>query len=67
MTTNQMQLYRFIYLFLVSSTCFGRCLGWHGTAVTCHPRHRPAATSVDNTRSCKYSHVLLMMGEDIAW
>jgi len=21
-----MQLYRFIYLFLVSSTCFGRCL-----------------------------------------
>ena len=25
MTTNKMQLYRFIYLFLVSSTCFGRC------------------------------------------
>jgi len=22
--------------------------------------------SVDNIRSCKYSHVLLMMGEDIA-
>jgi len=26
MTTNKMQLYRFIYLFLVSSTCFRRCL-----------------------------------------
>jgi len=24
MTTNEMQLYSFIYLFLVSSTCFGR-------------------------------------------
>jgi len=26
MTTNKMQIYRFIYLFLVSSTCFGRCI-----------------------------------------
>jgi len=25
MTTIKMQLCRFIYLFLVSSTCFGRC------------------------------------------
>jgi len=25
MTTNKTQLYRFIYLFLASSTCFGRC------------------------------------------
>jgi len=25
MTTNTMQRYRFIYFFLVSSTCFGRC------------------------------------------
>jgi hypothetical protein len=25
MTTNKMQLYRFIYLSLVSCTCFGRC------------------------------------------
>jgi len=24
MTTNKMQLYRFTYLFLVSSICFGR-------------------------------------------
>jgi len=25
MTNDKMQLYRFIYLFLVSCTCFGRC------------------------------------------
>ena len=31
----------------------------------CHG-HQPAATSVDITRSCKYSHMLLMMGQDIA-
>ena len=34
--------------------------------VPSHPWHQPAATSVDITRSCKYSHVLLMMGENIA-
>jgi hypothetical protein len=26
-------------------------------------QHQPAATSVDNTRSCSYSDMLLMMGE----
>jgi len=26
MATNKMQLHRFIYLFLVSATCFGRSL-----------------------------------------
>jgi len=31
-----------------------------------HPWHQPAATSVDIIRSCKYSQMLLMMGEDIA-
>jgi hypothetical protein len=29
-------------------------------------QHQPAATSVDNTRSCSYSDMLLMMGENIA-
>jgi len=36
------------------------------TAVPSHPRYQPAAISVDTIRSCKYSQVLLMMGEDIA-
>jgi len=31
-----------------------------------HPRHQPAATWVNTTRYCKYSQVLLMMGENIA-
>jgi len=86
-----MQLFWLIYLFLISSTCFGRCLrpssgaldciysidvvhrysgawyhGWDGTAVPSHPWHQLAAISVDNIRCCKYSQVLLMMGEDIA-
>jgi len=29
-------------------------------------RHQPAATWVNNTRYCKYSQLLLMMGENIA-
>jgi len=28
-------------------------------------QHHPAATSVDNARSCIYSDMLLMMGENI--
>jgi len=35
-------------------------------AVSTHPRHQPAATWVNTTRYCKYSQVLLMMGENIA-
>ena len=31
-----------------------------------HPWHHSADISVDNIRCCKYSQVLLMMGEDIA-
>jgi hypothetical protein len=31
-----------------------------------HPWHQPAAISVANIRSYKYSQVLLMMGENIA-
>jgi len=34
--------------------------------VLTHPRHQPAATWVKTTRYCKYSQVLLMMGENIA-
>jgi hypothetical protein len=41
-------------LYLVSST-----------AVSTHPWHQPAATCVNTTRYCKYSQVLLMMGENI--
>ena len=32
--------------------------------VSTHPRHQPAATCVNTTRYCKYSQVLLMMGEN---
>ena len=85
MTTNKMHLFWIIYLFLVSSTCFGRCLcpssrahDWIYSFWYCLPISwmrwnlssissmiPAAAITVDNTRSCKYSHVLLMMGEDI--
>jgi len=36
------------------------------SSVPTHPRHQPAATWVNTTKYCKYSHVLLMMGENIA-
>ena len=36
--------------------------GW----VPAHPWHQPAATCVNITRCCKYSQVLLMMGEKFA-
>jgi hypothetical protein len=35
------------------------------TDLPSYPWRRPVAVSVDNMRSCKYSQVLLMMGEDI--
>jgi hypothetical protein len=34
--------------------------------VHAHAQHQPAATSVDITRSCSYSDMLLMMGYKIA-
>jgi hypothetical protein len=37
---------------------------WDGTPS--HPRYQPATISVDSTWSCKYSYVLLMMGEGVA-
>jgi hypothetical protein len=66
MTTNKMQLF-LIYLFLVCSTHFGYCQPWmRWNSVPSHPWNQPAAVLVDNRRSCKYSYVLLMMGEGIA-
>ena len=52
-----------IYLFLISSTCFGRCFRPSSEALDCiysfwippHPWHQPGATLVDNIRRCKYS------------
>ena len=44
-----------------------RLVSWMSlNAVSTHPRHQPAATWVDTTRYCKYSLVLLVMGENIA-
>ena len=58
-----------VFTALVMSTdVAGWCHGWDGTqfnSVPVHPWHW-AATSVDITRSGKYSHVLLMMVADIA-
>jgi len=50
-------------LFLVSSTCFGRCFR---PEFSTQPRHQPVATWVNTTKYCKYSQVLLMMDENIA-
>jgi hypothetical protein len=72
MTTNKIKIF-LICLFLVCSTCFGRCLRPSSGARNCtcsfsgsHPRYQPAAISVDNSCSCKYSYVILMIGERIA-
>jgi len=48
--TTTLQLYRLVY----------------SIALSTHPRHQPAATWVNTTKYCKYSQVLLMMGENIA-
>jgi len=43
-----------------------RCqLGSRMSLVSTHPWHHPAATWVNTTRCCKYSQVVLMMGENI--
>jgi hypothetical protein len=36
------------------------------SSVSTHPRHQPIATWEYTTKYCKYSQVLLMMGENIA-
>ena len=53
-------------LILSTDIAAGCCHGWVGTAGPPHPWHQPAAISVDNIRSCKYSQVFLMMSEGIA-
>jgi hypothetical protein len=47
------------------SSC--RLVSWMSwNEASAFPRHQPAATWVNNTRYCKYSQVLLMMGDNIA-
>jgi hypothetical protein len=36
------------------------------SGVSTHPKHQPAATWVNTIRYCKYSLLLLMMGDNIA-
>jgi len=72
--TNRMQLFWLIYLFLFSSTCSGDVFAYHQEHMTVFIASvfvhryccRPAAIPVDNIRSCKYSQVLLTLGENIA-
>jgi hypothetical protein len=58
-------------VFTVSGSVHPSCcrlvswMNWNCKAVSIHPRHQPAATWVNTTRYCKYSHVLLMMDENI--
>jgi len=40
--------------------------GESNKSVPPHTQHQPAATSVDITKSCTYSDILLMMDENIA-
>jgi len=57
-------------LFTVSGSIHSSCcrlvswMSWN--CIQTHPKHQPAATWVNTTRYCKYSQVLLLMGENIA-
>ena len=75
---NQLYMFRVVFSPIIRSTWLylqllilptdiaaGWCHGWAGTAVPSHPWHQPAAIPVGNIRSCKYSQVLLIMGEYI--
>jgi hypothetical protein len=48
------------YLVIFTQVAAGWCHGW----VEIYPWHQPATTWVNTTRCCKYSQVLLMMGEN---
>jgi hypothetical protein len=67
---NQQDATILIYLLLISSTYFGRCfcngVSYWVEQVPPNTKHQPAATSVENTTSCSYSDLLLMMGENFA-
>jgi len=74
--TNKMQLYRFINFSLSALHVSGDIFAHHQEHLTVftvsgsvHPvcsRLQPAATWVSTARYCKYSQVLLKMGENIA-
>jgi hypothetical protein len=51
------------YLVVFTQVSAGWCLG--RIAVSIHPRQQPAATWVNTARYCKYSLLLLKMGENI--
>jgi len=54
-------------LFLVSSTCFGRCFRPSSGALDCiYSILYKFVIAINTTRYCKYSQVLLMIGENIA-
>jgi len=51
------------YLVVFTQADAGWCLDWVGT----HSRHQPAVTWVNTTGYRKYSQMLPMMDENIAW
>jgi len=61
--TKKMQLFWIIYLFLISSTCFGRCLPII-MSTWLYLQLLILSTDISAGRTRKYSQVLLMMGED---
>jgi hypothetical protein len=71
-----MQLSRLIYYSLSALHVSGNVFAHHQEHLTVFTvsgsvhrsfcRYQPAATWVNTTRYCKYSQVLLMMGENIA-
>ena len=73
---QQVALYRLIYYSKFALHVSGDVLALHQEHLTvftvparAHPsccRHQPAATWVSTTKYCKYSQVLLMMGDNIA-
>ena len=74
--TNKMQLYMLIYYSYSALHVSDDVFAHHQEHLivftvsgSIHPsycRHQPAATWVNTTRYCKYSQVLLMVGENIA-
>jgi hypothetical protein len=69
-TTNKMQLYKLIYYSQSALHVSGDVSAHHQKHLTVFTAsgniHQPAATLVNITRCCKYSQVLLMMGENTA-
>jgi len=71
---QQDALYRLIYYYKSALHVSGDIFAHHqrntphnlNSSVSTHSGHQPAGTWVNTTRYCKYSEVLLMMGENIA-